>query len=110
MLSYRQLNQTRVHVHLADFFSNLREIQMAVISKVVTLGDDESPEYPKIMQSVGRRVDLASACSGLVVLFHAEKRGVVLACSDGHLSIGEYSDCWVMNTFKPFHGTVEVSQ
>lgn len=45
---------------------------------------------------------------GLIVLFSKQNKGTVLQ-PDKSYSIGEYSHTWVESNFKPFEGTVELS-
>lgn len=66
--------------------------------KVEVKEKDENPEYPKIMDG-GR---------GVLVLFDKQKSGVVLR-GDGEYKIGYYSCMWEMKEFKPFNGTITLS-
>lgn len=45
---------------------------------------------------------------GAVVLFHRAGRGVVVSPCD-MTKVGDYSGNWQMCYFKPFHGTVTLS-
>lgn len=51
---------------------------------------------------------------GRVVLFIAPSTGTLIALSsdgmsDGNRSVGEYSSSWLMSSFTPLNGTVELS-
>ena len=56
-------------------------------------------QWPKVM----------IANSGYLVLFYANKCGVVLHDpTRAPWPIGHYLDCWVMDTFEDFHGTITI--
>jgi hypothetical protein len=60
----------------------------------------EKEEYPKLMvSSIGR-----------IVLFTSYKKGVLVDPNEVLTDdIGCYSNCWAMDDFKPFNGTVTLS-
>lgn len=57
-------------------------------------------EYPCLME--------AENDSDLVVLFESEKKGTVMHPSHYH-HLNEIRDDWVMESFRPFNGTIELS-
>ena len=48
-------------------------------------------------------------CNGTIVLFIDDKKGIVLNNTNSEYRIGEYSNCWNMDFFKPFTGTIALS-
>ena len=50
-----------------------------------------------------------SSLGGIVVLFHDESCGTVVYSERKAQPIGYYSEAWIMPAFKPFDGTIELS-
>lgn len=66
----------------------------------VTVKEQPTVKYPYI----GRHEIFAK----LIVLFASKGKGTVLQTDKNH-SVGEYSDTWIESNFKPFEGTIELS-
>lgn len=45
----------------------------------------------------------------IIIMFTGACTGIVLVSNDSDYMEGEYSDCWEMNEFQYFHGTIEIS-
>ena len=59
-------------------------------------------EYPRLKKMNNTEV---------VILFSDSGHGVVVAaCEEDAWTVGEYSSSWDMSRFKPFHGTVTLTQ
>lgn len=61
--------------------------------------NQEEIEYPCLMIGIHMNA---------IVLFEKEKHGMVLNQNKIY-RIGHYSDVWAMEEFKPFNGTIELS-
>lgn len=77
------------------------------------INEKETPvkdEYPKLMVSSEK---LGATHPGRIVLFTSPKEGTLLSQpSGGHYSsckIGEYDDCWNIDIFTPFTGSITLS-
>ena len=55
--------------------------------------------YPALMQ----------APDGLIVLFWEHKKGTVISPVSPH-DLASYRDDWVMTFFRPYHGSVKLTQ
>ena len=46
--------------------------------------------------------------TGLIVFFNKKEHGLTMN-HNNYYNIGHYSDVWCMEVFKPFNGTIELS-
>ena len=71
-----------------------------MIAKVKPKKESDKIQYPCLMVS-----------DDVIVLFISDQRGIVVAesASCPNYKIGHYSASWVMSGFKPYSGSVELS-
>lgn len=71
-------------------------------SEVTPPKEAKEIKYPCLMYASECKLDI-------LVLFHSYRKGTVVGSTSDIQPIGRYCDSWIMKEFKPFKGSVTLS-
>ncbi len=97
-----------VDLFMEKWDSNMEEVDKDMLADLNSLlgeQQEEKVEYPCLMVSDG----------GLVILVQEKSKydnlkGTVIQCEHTGYDVGEYREVWDATQFKPFHGTITITQ